>query len=126
MKTHKNEIYHKKMKKIDRNFEVLGLKRPQDEFKDLMLRARQLNFGLIKYTENPNTQKINHWIPTNSMFCSVSDLECYPTNKEGYPKANWICDKKSFDVFFTLLKKCSEFSIDIECHNYRSRSEGKF
>lgn len=117
----KSKNYHQQMEQADKHFQELGLQRPQDECKDLMLRARQLNFGLVDCPENPNFDRISDWQPTEEMFVSTTNWSCYVN---GGPKGNWIRDKESFDDFFNKLKDCSEMTIDIECHNHRTR-EGK-
>lgn len=114
----KSKQYHQQMEQADKQFQELGLKRPQDECKDLMQRARQLNFGLVDCSENPNLDKISAWSPTEEMLISRLDWSCYPN---GGPKGNWICDSVSFKAFLIKLKECSEITIDIECHNHRTR-----
>lgn len=105
----------------DLNFQNHGLQRPQEKYRDLMLRSRQLNFELISYSQNPKLAQINDCkFPFNNVETGLT-WQCYQNSG---PQPQWVNDRQSFDDFLAKITKCSEFTFDLECHNHRTRYDG--
>ena len=117
----KQAEYFKAIRDADRNFETLGLSRPQDESKELLQRTRQVNFGLIRYESNPNSQKILESKPAPGIEQPWMDWRCYSSLKEsGEPGPIWIQTEDDFKTMMAKLRLCEEMAFDLECHNYHT------
>jgi len=103
-------------------FEKLGLSRPQDTYSDLLRRARQINFGVLNCETHQFVEEIKKWEPSKEMLVGESQNST-PINPD--LKARWIQTQEDFNVMMEKLWKCSEVSLDIECHSHRTFS-GRF
>lgn len=114
--------YHRTTQEWDRNFQRLGLARPQDQNRELLQRNRQINFGLISVTENKNKRMIESFEPAKEALKPKNKFKCYPNGK-----ANpvWIDTKEKFEKLMDRLRKCDEFSLDLEMHSHRTQTGKK-
>lgn len=116
-KQKKGKEYHKKTKEWDINFEKLNLERPQDEDVGLLHRVRQLNFGLVSYSENPKLKEINSYKPSSELVIPKFNFKCYPTGRQD---PIWVDTTERFTRMMNRLHSCDEFTLDVEMHNHRT------
>lgn len=114
-KKQKANQFHEQMKNNEKRFENLGLQRPQDKFKDLVRRARQLNFGLINYNEHPTRDRILASNLTPTMTQVRNNWEIEPSKP-----FQWVRNSEDFQQFYSKVLTCTEIAVDVEVHSYRS------
>ena len=87
--------------------------RPQDSHPELLLRARQLNFGYIHNDSNPKEEEIRDWKPTRDML----DISEWYSCSDTYGTVE-IKSEEDFKLMMEWLDGSTEIGLDIE---YQSR-----
>jgi len=110
--------YHQRVRENELAFAESGLPRPQDAYRDVMFRSRQVNFNLAPSLRR-NVDEVLAWRPAAFMTCSRMNFECYGGNPQTL-HGQWIRDSEQFEDLMKKLLTEREFALDMEGHNEHS------